>query len=138
MEEGAAGVEGRHHHPSGELGPVGEGDAGGAPVVGDHPLHRGFQADLRPEGLGGPGEDLGEAAVAPLVERPSAELPVVLADDVVEQHQPRALGAGPHLGADDPGAGEQALQELVLEVVVQEVGGAAGEEADDVVEHSLG
>jgi hypothetical protein len=61
----------------------------------------------------------------------------VLADDVIEQDQARALRARPHLGPDDAGAGQVALEQVVLEVVVEEVGGAAGEQADGVVEGAL-
>ena len=55
------------------------------------------EPDLGAEGLGRAREDLGEAAVAALVERPRAEVAVVLAHLVEEQHQPgaRATSARP-------------------------------------------
>ena len=73
----------------------------------------------------------------PLVEGPRAELAVVLADRVVEQHQPGALRVRPDLGPDDARRGEVALQDVRLEVVVEEVGGAAGQQPDRVVERPL-
>ena len=90
-----------------------------------------------PNALRRAGEHLGEAAVALLVERPGAELAVVLAQRVVEQHEPRALRARPDLGADDARAREVALEDVGLEVVVEEVRGAAGQQADGVVEGAL-
>ena len=112
-------------------------DAGRPAARGDDPFDRRFEHDLRPERLGGPGQDLGEAAVATLVEGPRPELAVVLAERVVEQDQPRALRARPDLGPDDARRGEVALDDLRLEVVVEEVGRAAGQQADGVVEDAL-
>ena len=60
-------------------------------VGGDDIRHRRFEDDLGSERLGGPGEHLCEAAVPALVEGPRAEHAVVLADVVIEQHQPRSL-----------------------------------------------
>ena len=120
-----------------ELGAVGQGDAGGPAVLRDDRVDRRLEADLRPERLRRAGEHLGESAVALLVERPGAELAVVLAQRVVEQHEPRALRARPDLGADDAGAREVALEDVGLEVVVEEVGGAAGQQPDGVVEGAL-
>jgi hypothetical protein len=76
-------------------------------------------------------------AVATLVEGPRPELAVVLADDVIEQDQARALRHRADLGPDDAGGGQVALEQVVLEVVIEEVGGAAGEQADGVVERAL-
>jgi hypothetical protein len=61
----------------------------------------------------------------------------VLADGVIEQHEPRALRSWPNLGADDARRGEVALEDVRLEIVVEEVRGAAGQQADDVVEDAL-
>ncbi len=93
--------------------------------------------DLGPERLRRAGEDLGEPAVAALVEGPRPELAVVLADRVVEQDQPRALRARPDLGPDDRRRGEVALDDVRLEVVVEEVGGAPGQQPDRVVQRPL-
>ena len=106
-------------------------------VLGDHRVDRGVEHDLGAERLGRAREHLGEAAVAALVERPGPEVPVVLAERVVEQHQPGALRHRPDLGADDPRGGDVALEDVALEVVVEEVGGAAGEQPDQVVDHLL-
>ena len=62
----------------GQLGPVLEGDADGCALFGDHRRDRGVEHDLGAVGLGRPCQHLGEAAVAALVERPGAEVPVVL------------------------------------------------------------
>ena len=91
------------------------------------------EPDLGAERLRGPGEHLGEAAVAALVERPRAEVAVVLAHLVEQQHQPGARRHRADLGADDAGRRVVALDGVVLEVVVEPVGGAAGEQPDDVV-----
>ena len=96
----------------------------------------GVEQDLGAVRLRGPGEHLGEAAVAALVERPGAEVPVVLAHRVEEQHQAGALRHRADLGADDARRGDVALEDVALEVVVEEVGGAAGEQPDQVV-HDL-
>jgi hypothetical protein len=134
LEERAARVEGADHGVGVELGAVGQGDARGPAVLRDDRRDRRLEADLGPERLRRAGEHLGEAAVALLVERPGAELPVVLAQRVVEQHEAGALRARPDLGADDARAGQVALEDLRLEVVVEEVGGAAGQQPDGVVE----
>ena len=131
------GSRARHDDRGVELGPVGQRDAGRLPVPGDHVVDRRLEPDLDPERLRGPGQHLGEAAVAALVERPRPELAVVLAEDVVQQHEPGALRVRPDLGADDRGRGEIALQDVGLEVVVEEVGGAAGQQPDRVVEDLL-
>ncbi len=98
---------------------------------------RRLEPDLRPERLRGPGQHLGEPAVALLVEGPRPELAVVLADRVVEQHETRSLRARPDLGPDDARAREIALEQVGLEVVVEEVRGGAGQQPDRVVEHAL-
>ena len=90
-----------------------------------------------PNDSAGPGEDLGEPAVAALVERPRPELAVVLAEDVVQEDEPRALRVRPDLRADDRRRREIALQDVRLEVVVEEVGGAAGQQPDRVVQDLL-
>src|SRR3990170_3053236 len=59
------------------------------------------------------------AAVATLVEGPRPELAVVLAHEVVEQDQPRALRVRPDLGPDDARGGKVALEDVRLEVVVE-------------------
>ncbi len=119
-----------------ELGPVGERDAGRPAVAGEHRLDRRLQPDVRPVRLRGPRQHLGEAPVAALVERPGAEVPVVLPHRVVEQHQPGALRHRAHPGPDDAGRGDVALEDVALEVVVEEVRRAAGEHPDEVV-HDL-
>ena len=100
-------------------------------------VDRRLEPDLHPERLGRPGEDLGEAAVAVLVERPGPHLAVVLAEDVVQQHEPGALRVRPDLRADDRRRGQVALEDVRLEVVVEEVGGRAGQQPDGVVEDLL-
>jgi phytoene dehydrogenase-like protein len=84
-----------------------------------------LEEDLGSERSGGLCEDLREPAVALLVERPGAELPVVLAEDVIQEHQAGTLGIRPHLRPDDRRRGEIALDDVGLEVVVEEVGGRA-------------
>ena len=100
-------------------------------------VDRRLEPDLGAERLGGPGQDLGEAAVAALVERPGPELAVVLAEDVVQQDEPRALRVRPDLRADDRRRGHVALEDVRLEVVVEEVGRRAGQQPDRVVEDLL-
>ena len=87
-----------------------------------------------PNALRCPGEDLREPAVALLVERPRPELAVVLAEQVVQQHEPGALRVRPDPRADDRGRGHVALEDVRLEVVVEEVRRRAGEQPDRVVE----
>ena len=103
-----------------------------------HGRDRRLEADLRPERLRGPRQHLGEPAVAALVERPRAELAVVLAQQVVQQHEAAPLRVRPDLGADDRRRGEVPLEDVALEVVVEEVGGGAGQQPHRVVEHVLG
>ena len=114
-----------------------ERDAGRPAVRGDDVLDRRLEPDLDAERLGRPREHLGEAAVALLVERPRPELAVVLAEDVVQQHEPGALRVRPDLRPDDRRRGHVALEDVGLEVVVEEVGGGAGQQADRVVEDLL-
>ena len=137
LEERAAWVERRDDGVGVELRAVLEGDPGGPTVPGDDVRDRRLQADLGAERLGRPGEDLGEPAVALLVERPRAELAVVLADRVVEQDEAGALRARPDLRADDARRGEIALEQVRLEVVVEEVRGRSGQQPDGVVEDPL-
>ena len=137
LEERPARVERADDDRRVELGPVGQGDAGRLAVLRDHVVDRRLEPDLHPERLGGPGEDLGEAAIAALVERPGPHLAVVLAEDVVQQDEPRALRVRPDLRPDDRRRGEVALEDVRLEVVVEEVGRRAGQQADGVVEDLL-
>ena len=137
LEEGPPRVERRDDDRRVELGPVGQGHAGRPAVGGDDVVDRRLEPDLHPERLGGPREHLGEPAVAALVERPRPELAVVLAEDVIQQDEPGALRVRTDLGADDRGRREVALQDVRLEVVVEEVGGAAGQQPDGVVEDLL-
>ena len=94
------------------------------------------EPDLGAVRLGGAVQHLGEAAVAALVERPRAEVAVVLAHLVEQQHQARAGRHRADLGADDRRRGVVALDRLVLEVVLEPVRGAAGEQPHHVV-HGL-
>ena len=137
LEEGPPRVEGADHGVGVVLRPVRERDARRPAVLRDDGLDRRLQDDLGAIRLGGPGQHLGEPAVALLVEGPRPEHAVVLPDRVVQQHEPRALRARPDLRADDARRGEVALQQLGIEVVVEEVGGAAGQEPDRVVQHAL-
>ncbi len=66
------------------------------------------------------------------------DLAVVLAEDVIEEHEPRSLRVGPDLRPDDARRGEVALDDVRLEVVVEEVGGRAGQQPDRVVERPCG
>ncbi len=117
-----------------ELGPVDERDADRPTVPGDDPVDGRLEPDLRALRHGGSRQDLREAAVAALVERPGAHLAIVLAEDVVEQDEAGTLRVGADLGADDARRGEVALEDVRLEVVVQEVGRRAGQQPDGVVE----
>ena len=137
VEERAPRVERGDHHRGPELGAVLEGDPDGPALAGEHRADRRAEPDLRAEGLGGPGQHLGEPAVAALVERPRAEVAVVLAHLVEQQHQPGARRHRADLGADDAGGGVEALDRLVLEVVLEPVRRAAGQQAYDVVHHLL-
>ena len=101
-----------------------------APSCVQHRGDRRLEPDLGAVRLGGPGQHLREAAVAALVERPRAEVAVVLAHLVEQQHQAGAGRHRPDLRADDRGGGVEALDRLVLEVVVEPVRGAAGEQPD--------
>ena len=73
----------------------------------------------------------------PLWNAHEPEVAVVLAHLVEQQHQPGAGRHRPDLGADDARGGVEALDRLVLEVVLEPVRGAAGEQPDDVVHHLL-
>ena len=137
FEEGAARVQGAHDHAGVKLGAVRKGHAGGSTVLRDDALDRRLQADLGAERLRRARQHLGELAVAALVEGPGAGLAVVLAKRVEEQHEAGPLRARPHLRPDDARAREVPLEQLRLEVVVQEVRGAAGEQADGVVQRAL-
>ena len=116
------------------LAAVPERDAGRAAVLRDDVVDRRLELDLDPERGRGTSEDLGEPAIALLVERPRPELAVVLAEQVVEQHEPGALRVRPDPRADDRGRGHVALEDVRLEVVVEEVRRRAGEQPDRVVE----
>ena len=91
-----------------------------------------------PNDFGGPGQDLGEAAVATLVERPGAISAVVLAERVIEEDETGALGTGPDFGADDSRRSVQTLHEVGLEVVLQDVCGASCHQPDHVVQDARG
>ena len=73
----------------------------------------------------------------PLWNDQAPKCPSCSPERVVEQHQPGALGHRSDLGAGDPRGGDVALEDVALEVVVEEVGGAAGEQPDQVVDHLL-
>ena len=60
----------------------------------------------------------------------------MLAHVVEQQHEPRPLRHRPDLGADDARRRQPALEDRRLEVVVEEVGGAAGEQPHEVVQHA--
>ena len=138
LEERAPRVERADDGVGVVLRAVRERDAGRPAVLGDD---RSRPANSRmisaPNDCGGARQHLGEPAVALLVEGPRAELAVVLADRVVEQHEPRALRPRPDLGPDDARRREIALEQVRFEVVVEEVGGAAGQQPDRVVEDPL-
>ena len=93
------------------------------------------EPDLRAVRLSRPRHDLGEAAVAALVEAPHAVLAVVLAHRVVEEDEAGTRRHRADLGADDAGRGDEALEDVALEVVVEEVRGRPGEEPHEVVHH---
>ena len=120
-----------------ELRPVLERDAAHPAVARPHGRDRRLEADLRPERLRGARQHLGEPAVAALVERPRAELAVVLAQQVVQQHEAAPLRVRPDLRPDDRRRREVSLEDVALEVVVEEVGGRARQQPDRVVEHVL-
>ena len=63
---------------------------------------------------------------------------VVFAEVVEQQHQTRALRPRPDLAADDARRRQPPLDDVALEVVVEKVGGTAGEQADAVLQHSGG
>ena len=118
-----------------QLGAVREHDARGAAVGGDHVVDLGVELDLGAERLRGPAEHLREAAVAALVERPRAEVPSCSPMLWNSSTRPEPCDIGPTLRADDARRREPALDDVGLEVVVEEVGGAAGQQADEVVQH---
>ena len=103
LEERAPRIERRDDDRRVELGAVLEGHARGPPVAGDDVLHGRVQPDLRPERLRRLGQDLREAAVAALVERPGAHLAVVLTEDVIQEHEAGTLGIRADFRADDGG-----------------------------------
>ena len=98
-------------------------DAAHAPVARPHGRDRRLETDLGTVRLRRARQHLGEAAVAALVERPRPELAVMLAQQVVEQHEAAPLRVGPDLRADDRRRGEVPLEDVALEVVVEEVRG---------------
>ena len=61
----------------------------------------------------------------------------MFAHPVEQQHETGPLRHRADLRADDPRRCEVALQDVRLEVVVEEVGGAAGQQAHQVVQHAL-
>ena len=135
LRERAARIERADHDLGLQLGAVLQRHAGGATVVVDDVTDRGVGDDLGAERLRGACQHLREAAVATLVERPRTEVAVVLAEVVEQQHQTRALRARADLAADDARRREPALDDVAVEVVVEEVGRAAGEQADAVLQH---
>ena len=138
LEERPPRVECRDDDRRIELRAVLERDAADPAVICPHGHDRRLEPDLRPERLRRPRQHLGEPAVAALVERPRAELAVVLAEQVVQQHEAAPLRVRPDLRADDRRRGEIALEDVALEVVVEEVGRRARQQAHGVVEHVLG
>ena len=101
LHESTPGVDGADHGLCLQLGPVLEHYPGGPAVLRDDVVDRRLESDLDSKRLGGPGQDLGEPAVATLVESPGAIGAVVLAERVIEEDESGALGTRPDLGADD-------------------------------------
>ncbi|CAB5018040.1 unannotated protein [freshwater metagenome] len=137
FEEGASRVERADHHGGEELGAVFEGHAGDTAVVGDDVLHGRLEPNLGSERLGRTRECVRHTAVAALVERPVARAAVVLAEREQQEDQARALRHRAHLGSDNSRRRHMSLERHVLEVVVEEVGDAAGEQPHGVVHNLL-
>ena len=96
-----------------------------------------LEDDLRPKPCAARARTWVKPPLPPLVEGPRPELAVVLAERVVEQHEARSLRARADLGPDDRRRREVALEDVRLEVVVEEVRRAAGQQPDGVVEGPL-
>jgi hypothetical protein len=79
------------------FGPVRQRHPDRPAALGDHVVDRRLEHDLRAERARGACQHLGEARRCPLVEGPCAEFGIVLADRVVEQHEPEPCDRGPTL-----------------------------------------
>ena len=88
----------------------------------------GVGPDLRPEHPGGPGQRPGHAAHAAAREAPGARRPFGLADVMVQHHVRGPGRPRPGPGADHPGHRQQAEHRVALEVPLEQVGDAAGEQ----------
>ena len=87
--------------------------------------------------LQGRGERLRDGAHAAARETPGAHRAVDAAHVVMQQHVGGARRARPERGADDRAAAQVRLDDLALEVLLEHVGAAHGEEAQRVVHARL-
>src|SRR4030095_8830864 len=133
LQEGDPGVGGGHDQAGRHLLPPLEDDPGDPATLGGDAPDRGRGADLGPEGAGGRGHGVADPAHAALGKAPAAELAVADVADVVVGHDVGgAGGARPGPGADDPADRVHGLELGRLEILLQQVGDAEGEQPGDV------
>jgi hypothetical protein len=134
LREGALRIEVGDDDVRVELVAVFQGDADGGAVANEDLLDAGLRADFAAVFGQGAGECLGDRPHATARQAPGADVAVHVAHHVVQQDVGGARGVHAEGRADDPGAGHRRLDQLVLEVVLEKVRGAHGEEADVLVE----
>ena len=107
-------------------------DAGGPPVADDHSPDRGVGAQLGSGRAGRAGERAADSAHPAVDPAPGAGVAVDLADPVVHQHVRRPRGHRASPGADHRLRAERALDALVLEPLVEQIGCGEREEAEQL------
>src|SRR6266436_1541873 len=107
-----------------------EGDAGGAAVFDEDFVDGGLRADFHAEFAGGGGDGVADGAGAATAEAPGAEGAVDFAHVVMKKNVGGARGTDAEEGADDAGGGYGGFENIGLEPLVEEIGGAHGHELD--------
>src|SRR6266403_1345365 len=107
-----------------------EGDAGGAAVFDEDFLDGGWRADFHAEFARGGGDGVADGACAAAAESPGPEGAVDFAHVMVQEHVSGAGGTAAAEGADDAGGGHGGFEDVGLEPLVEEIGGAHGHELD--------
>ena len=83
------------------------------------------------------GESIGDGAHAATSQAPGADIAVHITHHVMQQDIGGARGVDTQCGTDDAGAGHGGLDQVILEIVLEKVGGAHGEEADVFIQFAL-
>ena len=102
------------------------------PAAGADPGHRGAGAQLGAERAGGRGQRLGDPAHPAAREPPGPGVPVRAPDVVMQHHVRRAGRSRARPGADHARHRQQPAHRIGLEVPVQQVGDASGQQPGDV------